>query len=51
MVKKGHKQTEIGVLPEDWKISTLEVQYNITSSKRVFQSEWRDSGIPFYRAR
>ena len=51
MVKKGYKQTEIGVLPEDWKISTLEVQYNITSSKRVFQSEWRDSGIPFYRAR
>ena len=51
MVKKGYKQTEVGVLPEDWKISTLEVQYNITSSKRVFQSEWRDSGIPFYRAR
>ena len=51
MVKKGYKQTEIGVLPEDWKISTLGVQYNITSSKRVFQSEWRDSGIPFYRAR
>lgn len=51
MVKPGYKQTEIGVLPEDWKISTLGVQYNITSSKRVFQSEWRDSGIPFYRAR
>lgn len=51
MVKKGYKQTEIGVIPEDWNISTLETQYNITSSKRVFQSEWRDSGVPFYRAR
>jgi len=51
MVKKGYKQTEIGVIPEDWNISTLEMQYNITSSKRVFQSEWRDSGVPFYRAR
>lgn len=51
MVKKEYKQTEIGVIPEDWNISTLEMQYNITSSKRVFQSEWRDSGVPFYRAR
>ena len=25
--------------------------YDITSSKRVFQSEWKDSGVPFYRAR
>ena len=25
--------------------------YEITSSKRVFKSEWKTSGIPFYRAR
>ena len=25
--------------------------YDIGSSKRVFQSEWRESGVPFYRAR
>ncbi len=25
--------------------------YEIGSSKRVFQSEWREKGIPFYRAR
>lgn len=25
--------------------------YNITSSKRVFQSEWKDTWVPFYRAR
>ena len=30
------------------KISEL---YDVGSSKRVFQSEWKDSGIPFYRAR
>lgn len=51
MVKPGYKQTEIGVIPEDWDTTTLEELYNITSSKRVFQSEWRESGIPFYRAR
>ena len=51
MVKKGYKQTEVGVIPEDWSVSTLEKLYNITSSKRVFQSQWRKSGVPFYRAR
>ena len=51
MVKQGYKQTEIGVIPQDWNIHTLEMLYNITSSKRVFQSQWRKSGIPFYRAR
>ena len=25
--------------------------YDIGSSKRVFQSEWREKGVPFYRAR
>ena len=51
MVKQGYKQTEIGVIPQDWNVHTLEMLYNITSSKRVFQSQWRKSGIPFYRAR
>ena len=30
------------------KLSNL---YDIGSSKRVFQSEWREKGVPFYRAR
>lgn len=30
------------------KLSNL---YDIGSSKRVFQAEWRDKGVPFYRAR
>ena len=29
----------------------LEKLYDIGSSKRVFQSEWRSEGVPFYRAR
>ena len=51
MIPQGYKQTEIGVIPQDWNVHTLEMLYNITSSKRVFQSQWRKSGIPFYRAR
>ena len=35
----------------DWEDKRLGELYDITSSKRVFQSEWKDSGVPFYRAR
>ena len=50
-IPSGYKQTEIGVIPEDWDIKNLGGLFEITSSKRVFQSEWRSSGVPFYRAR
>ena len=51
MVKEGYKQTEIGMIPEDWEVIKLKQLYNITSSKRVFQNEWKKQGVPFYRAR
>jgi type I restriction enzyme S subunit len=34
-----------------WAEKKLGDLFDITSSKRVFQSEWRPSGVPFYRAR
>ena len=45
------KRTEIGLIPDDWEVKTLNDYFDIGSSKRVFQSQWRKSGIPFYRAR
>lgn len=36
---------------KDWSIRTLGEFFDITSSKRVFESEWTKEGIPFYRAR
>ena len=36
---------------EEWEVKRLGELFEITSSKRVFQSEWRSEGIPFYRAR
>jgi hypothetical protein len=50
-VPVGYKQTEVGVIPEDWGVSRLGDLFEITSSKRVFQSEWKTEGVPFYRAR
>jgi type I restriction enzyme S subunit len=36
---------------ESWKERDLGELFDITSSKRVFKHEWKNSGVPFYRAR
>ncbi|MDE2588906.1 MAG: restriction endonuclease subunit S, partial [Patescibacteria group bacterium] len=36
---------------EDSQTKMLSEFFEITSSKRVFKSEWKSSGVPFYRAR
>ena len=38
-------------IPDSWVWVRLGNIFDITSSKRVMKKEWRDSGIPFYRAR
>ena len=45
------KMTELGLIPVDWEVAEISDLYEVRSSKRVFQSQWRSSGIPFYRAR
>ena len=50
-VRLGYKQTEVGVIPEDWAVARLGELFEITSSKRVFRNEWKTEGVPFYRAR
>ena len=36
---------------EGWKTIRMGDYFRITSSKRVFQADWTDKGVPFYRAR
>ncbi|MDD5891115.1 MAG: restriction endonuclease subunit S, partial [Bacteroidales bacterium] len=38
-------------IPESWAWTRLQSVVNIRSASRVHQSDWRTSGIPFYRAR
>ncbi len=38
-------------ISSDWPIVELGKLCSIGSSKRVFESEWKSSGVPFYRAR
>lgn len=50
-LRRTYKQTAVGVIPADWATKRLGDLFEITSSKRVFQSEWKNEGVPFYRAR
>lgn len=34
-----------------WETKTLGDLFDITSSKRVFEADWKTEGVPFYRAR
>ncbi|MFM6453200.1 MAG: restriction endonuclease subunit S [Planktothrix sp.] len=43
--------SELGDIPEGWRVGKLGEVADITSSKRIFQSEYQDSGVPFYRSK
>lgn len=50
MVKPGDKQTEIGVIPEDWEAKPIGELANIRMCKRIFAEQTSDYGdIPFYK--
>ena len=38
-------------IPENWEWCRLKNIFNIVSARRVHQSDWKPSGVPFYRAR
>ena len=56
-IKKQKELPEIGEdeipfdIPDNWNWVRLGDVVNIVSARRVHQSDWRKSGIPFYRAR
>jgi type I restriction enzyme, S subunit len=50
-LRAGYKQTEVGVIPEDWQIHSLAELADLTSSKRIFGDDYVSSGIPFYRGK
>ena len=48
---KSHYENVPFEIPESWCWTTLGELFDIVSSKRVLQSDWQRTGIPFYRAR
>jgi type I restriction enzyme, S subunit len=50
----GHtefKETEIGRIPSNWDLKKLADLCEVTSSKRVLESDYRDHGVRFYRSK
>lgn len=47
-VKKGYKQTEVGVIPEDWEISTIKECASIKTGKKNTQDHISDGAYPFF---
>ena len=43
-------ESELGEIPKVWEVSKISSLCQITSSKRIFESEYKKEGIPFYRA-
>jgi len=51
VIPPGYKQTEVGVIPEEWSIRRLDEFAELLSSKRIFESDYVPSGVPFYRGK
>lgn len=49
MVKAGYKQTEVGVIPEDWDVKTLGLHIKITSGESPSKYRFTDEGNPYYK--
>ena len=50
MVKKGYKQTEAGVIPEDWECVKIKDVATISMCKRIFANQTSTIGdVPFYK--
>ena len=49
-VKPGYKQTEVGVIPEEWEVKTLGEIGGVRMCKRVLKHQTREHGdVPFYK--
>ena len=44
-------ESELGEIPKGWEVKSISKICEITSSKRIFESEYEKEGIPFYRGK
>jgi type I restriction enzyme S subunit len=48
-VKKGYKQSEVGVIPEDWEVRRIDSVCNLINGRGFKPYEWKTSGLPIIR--
>lgn len=50
MIPQGYKQTEIGIIPEDWELKKISKFAKVCMCKRIFSFQTKVNGdIPFYK--
>ena len=50
LVETKYKQTEVGLIPEDWEVKTLGDVGEVRMCKRIFSYQTKENGdIPFYK--
>src|SRR5512137_788468 len=47
-VEKGYKQTEIGLIPNDWEVDTIQRLATITTGAKNTQDKIDDGEYPFF---
>jgi type I restriction enzyme S subunit len=49
-MKPGYKQTEVGVIPEEWEVKSLGEMANLYQPQTISAKEFSESGFPVYGA-
>jgi type I restriction enzyme S subunit len=48
-IRRGYKQTEVGVIPEDWEILPLGQLVRITSGESPSRFQFTSEGFPYFK--
>jgi type I restriction enzyme S subunit len=48
-VKPGYKRTEVGVIPEEWEVTTIGKSLRLVNGRAFKPQDWKDSGTPIIR--
>jgi len=48
-VKPGYKQTEVGVIPEEWDVRTIGDMFRLINGCAFKPDDWKPSGTPIIR--
>lgn len=51
VIFRGEDNSYYCDIPDSWAFCSLKELFNVCSAKRVRQSDWQTTGVPFYRAR
>lgn len=48
-MKSGYKQTEVGIIPEDWEVKQIKDACRLINGRGFKPHEWQTSGLPIIR--